>query len=208
MKRLNKYNNCNIVLLFVIGVLIGNRCTSEQKKGNEQGDNDPRISFWRDQMIPFADDELFWVDAFEISQMNEQLFFSSYGQEIKTNVTQKEAQDICSQQGRRLCTKNEWVAACIGLSRKRFGYSNTFQKTICNTNGRGVSAAGGFGNCKNDAGVYDMVGNVMELVGDNHDGLTVAMGGAFSNSEETDCFSAHYFPKGFRSSLIGFRCCL
>ncbi len=114
-----------------------------------------------------------------------------------------QAARLCTEQGKRLCTPEEWIHACQGSQRQpysslddptlaeeeRFGYR------FCNTTGSEDAGAqpspathrapsGTYSNCHSDYGVYDMTGNVREWVaGTMDDGST---SGGLSESSVQD----------------------
>ena len=120
-------------------------------------------------------------------------------------VTWDDAHELCSKEGKRLCTEEEWTLACEGPERKPYPFGYTRDATACNfdkpyimpnnfafddPHTRSAEIArvsqsepsGSRARCVSDYGVYDLTGNVDEWV-----------------------FNGHGSPKGpeFRSGLKG-----
>lgn len=108
-----------------------------------------------------------------------------------------EASAHCVADGKRLCTHNEWLSACVGIKNISYGYGSFWKMGICNdTNNTKYTAvdwtkmgqsheiwkayaatlykgtpSGSKENCFTDEGddkIYDMIGNVREWVTDPH----------------------------------------
>ncbi len=110
------------------------------------------------------------------------------------NVTYEDALNACLDAGKRLCTKEEWQAACANTN----GAS-------CNANGIQVVATGSMSGCRSQAGAYDMAGNLAEWVEGGY-----LMGGGFNNqSSELSCskMDNHGVNNSYATQTTGFRCC-
>lgn len=149
----------------------------------------------------------FWMDRFEVSEIRRGDFFAARNHAPRTHVTASEAEEICAKQSKRLCKKQEWINACLGIHRLRYSYANTYKSGVCNAAGQEPSMTGWLDECKSDGELHDLVGNVMEWVSDSEEGFA-AMGGSYLSGEKADCFSAHYMITQTKSEQIGFRCCL
>ncbi len=111
------------------------------------------------------------------------------GQNPVIMVSWYDAHRLCKEQGKRLCTDQEWTLACEGPARKPYPYGWSRDKTACNIdnpakrndqtdgklyqggkvraaelarlwNGLPIAASP---RCVSDYGVYDMTGNVDEV---------------------------------------------
>ncbi len=158
----------------------------------------------------------YMIDVFEASRSNASLETQgtgvtdacSYKNTIPwTNVTFQDAMDACENAGKRLCTRDEWQAACVLGG--EFPYGDSYNVSTCNASGS-VAASGSHVACKTPTGVYDLSGNVSELVTVGKDEYSI-MGGSY-NSKENDLVcvgsSAKYSVLKFNPQpSVGFRCC-
>ena len=154
----------------------------------------------------------FMIDTYEASRINATSATAgtgvtracNYGNSLPwNNVTYEDALNACLDAGKRLCTKDEWMAACGAA----YPYGATYQSGVCNdSNGIETSQTGAKSGCKTSAGVYDMSGNVAEWV----EGGTLMGGGYNSSSTEVMCTSAKVMGANTTSvsQNMGFRCCM
>ena len=122
-----------------------------------------------------------------------------------------QADAACAAAGKRLCSSQEWGAACSGPAGTTYAYGNFYNPTTCN----GVDTypnwqfklmpTGSFSGCTNAFGVFDMNGNVWEHVRGGDDMLV--RGGAFNCSDSTTFHRCDYVPTNWTPSALGFRCC-
>lgn len=107
------------------------------------------------------------------------------------SITWDEAQDVCSNEGKRLCMAEEWTLACEGSERKPYPFGYVRDASACNfdrayimpdnfayvdSRTRAAEIArvnqsepsGSRPRCVSDYGVYDMTGNVDEWVINEH----------------------------------------
>lgn len=81
-----------------------------------------------------------------------------------------EAARLCDDQGKRLCSAEEWQFACQGPEGLVFSsvddpeeLPRDFGRRFCNTGGEeSLAASGSFPNCSSSLGVYDLIGNARE----------------------------------------------
>ncbi|HSB46708.1 MAG TPA: SUMF1/EgtB/PvdO family nonheme iron enzyme [Candidatus Bilamarchaeum sp.] len=129
------------------------------------------------------------------------------------HISQIDAEASCSRAGKRLCTRDEWQSACMGMGRTTYPYGENLVRGHCNSQGihppsllfgasyqnhlnderlnlleGGLARSGSHPRCVSDYGVFDMVGNLHEWVSDT---LVVRgqlrgvfMGGFYSNDHE------------------------
>ncbi len=143
-----------------------------------------------DRMVALALDDgtPFHIDKYEYPNRE--------GQYPQRGVTFAEAERLCAEAGKRLCTAAEWRRACAGPGgANRYGYADHLVPNICRveidlpaghtslTNAGedpvdrpqegGVTASGSYWDCRTPEGVHDLVGNLEEWVLDDP-----AVGGA------------------------------
>jgi len=139
----------------------------------------------------------------------------------------------CVSVGKRLCKDDEWTASCQGPDESTYSWGNTFDKEICNnvdafcddhcadngisseecSNGTNcgytyscftVVPTRSFENCINNAGAFDINGNVWEITDAGSEYRT--RGGAFNCAGAADRLSCSY-NAGWSALYAGFRCC-
>ncbi|MBN1593181.1 MAG: VCBS repeat-containing protein [Candidatus Coatesbacteria bacterium] len=128
----------------------------------------------------------------------------------------QEAHLACALAGKRLCTQDEWTAACTGSfgpNGLNYPYGNSWQYKACSdfyTYMDSVTTTGKFGGCVSRAGAQDMVGNIRELVTDGAGTPISFMGGttysdpAYPNCRTTQNIESEPWS---RALAYGFRCC-
>src|SRR5690606_32397402 len=83
----------------------------------------------------------------------------------QTGVAFVEAQRLCAQRGRRLCTTEEWRRACGGVEARKWPWGDDAVAGRCRVtpgSSKRVGLSGGDAKCVTPEGVFDMVGNVAE----------------------------------------------
>lgn len=121
-------------------------------------------------------DHSFCIDQFE--------FPNKVGENPISGISAYEAENLCAGVGKRICTYDEWYAACIGKSRQLFSYGQ-YHTLACNDHKTGyiqpdwsqmgtpswkiyvkslykADPIGSHPQCQSDEGVYDMLGNIRE----------------------------------------------
>lgn len=157
----------------------------------------------------------FYIDKYEFpNQANEYPI---------VNVTFSQAESMCNQVGKRLCTEQEWQQAAAGPESFSYGYSNTFESGRCNTpilqnsywkSGKSLAKSGSFSRCFNSYKLFDMIGNAWEWTNgwySEYQKWRVVRGGSYFNSANMARAESRYgqfLHEQFRLDLIGFRCCL
>ncbi|HET9955836.1 MAG TPA: SUMF1/EgtB/PvdO family nonheme iron enzyme [Polyangiaceae bacterium] len=176
-------------------------------------------------------------------------------------ISQVEAALACQNAGKRLCSAAEWYEACQGSKHTTYPYGSHFERRRCNVgkphllsrlHGANPGAwryaedfndprldqepgflalTGEYADCASDYGVYDMVGNLHEWVGDRatadlakviplkaeirnslrrRGGNGVFLGGFFSTTSEhgPGCrFATVAHEPTYHDYSTGFRCC-
>ncbi len=149
--------------------------------------------------------EGYLIDVFEYPNLK--------GAEPVTAVSLADAEQMCEDAGKRLCTADEWERACKGPHSTVYGYpfanAYAFDPGVC---GRGVEdphLAGARGECRSGWGVYDISGGVREWTSTAAtEGRAFVKGGLKSQPEKgTRCATANDESVQFVDRSIGFRCC-
>lgn len=142
-----------------------------------------------------------------------------------------DAWTLCALQGKRTCTRREWMAACTGPDGSKLPYGGKKpQAGKCNTGKqwRAVdqvkvarrdvkelarlnqsAVTGSFSECVSPAGAYDMVGNVDEWVRCDAGVEGWCLVGGYWADERSSCSHVitnhapdwHYYETGFRCCL-------
>jgi len=158
-----------------------------------------------------------------------------YSSDADAGVNQQIAAAACESAGKRLCSPQEWELVCATLDDTRYAYGDSYDPAICNgidtycdCDGDGepdgdevyphcrdacdtafhVMPTGSFPACTNDFGIFDINGNVWELVSSD-DGINHYRGGAYNCSDSERLHSCSYdgAESGNFPSAKGFRCC-
>jgi len=179
-------------------------------------------------------DGLFCMDVYEASRPD--ATDVSFGSDTSMAASQpgvlpwpigsnQDAETACVNAGKRLCTPDEWMTACIGPAGTDYPYGNSYVAQTCNgidtfcTCKDGsfyadcywdcgadfhLTPTGALPGCTNSYGTYDISGNLWEHVqgGDT----TTVRGGAFNCAHSDDWHRCDYIP-GWTPSALGFRCC-
>ncbi len=138
-------------------------------------------------------------------------------------MNQAVAAAACAAAGKRLCTAQEWNLVCGGLSDLNYSYGDVYDPTVCN----GIDTfcycspyphcyqdcgadyrampTGSFAGCTNSWGVWDINGNVWELVA-SMDGQDHYRGGAYNCGDSEKLHTCGY-DATWNPSAKGFRCC-
>jgi protein-disulfide isomerase/uncharacterized membrane protein/peroxiredoxin len=166
------------------------------------------------------------IDAFEAS-LDGKKAVSRAGVEPARNVSWYAAKAACEAAGKRLCTEEEWLAACTGdkpvdtdgnglfaddtVTGRRYGYGPDRRAGLCadsrNPDAVGELLTGNHPRCGTPDGIYDQVGNVKEWVGLSPDTAAVK-GGSYSSGESARCgYHRDDIAPETEDPATGFRCC-
>ncbi|MDP8254260.1 MAG: SUMF1/EgtB/PvdO family nonheme iron enzyme [Candidatus Alcyoniella australis] len=142
------------------------------------------------------------------------------GVEPRNYVNWHEAGELCAQQGKRLCTEDEWDRACSGVEGREYCYGDRLESSRCNWGGGdGQSGprrpSGSFPECVTPEGIFDLNGNLSEWTSTPFDQegyrrMYILRGGTswWSDWYGQDCTSRHrHFPEEGTYSDDGLRCC-
>jgi formylglycine-generating enzyme required for sulfatase activity len=149
------------------------------------------------------------VDAFLIDALE---FPNLKGKAPKHGVTHKDAEGLCKEAGKRLCTEYEWEKACKGPQNRIYSYGDTFDQDFCGQGLDEAYPAGTKPDCKSGWRTFDQSGNFREWTATAPAGQAsrrVVKGGLRSNAEKgTRCAYSHTESAAYRDTSISFRCCL
>ena len=130
-----------------------------------------------------------------------------------------DAHAFCKWAGKRLCGKTiggdassgEWFAACTNGGERALPYGNAYDASACNDTTSSLSAVGSFAACQGGVpALFDMNGNVTELIDSCNASTCLSMGGYFyvgMASAARGCGLAIGYSKNTKDPAIGFRCC-
>ncbi len=146
------------------------------------------------------------VDAYE--------FPNKQGEKPRNMVSQDAASLLCKDAGKRLCSVEEWQAACKGNSNLRYPYGNSYNQTKCPTDlktAKDPNRSGFAEHCRSYYGMYDMSGNLWEWTSTpaQREGLFLVAGGAWNTQNASSCTETKFsfYPQN-EYPFVGFRCCL
>jgi hypothetical protein len=161
-------------------------------------------------MVPSAE---VCIDRYEASEGRGGFPASVAGAEPWVRVTRQEAEDACRSVGRRLCTEEEWGAACQGTALTTYPYGNACRPGSCRGAGDGDPSAVPTGRLTDCEGGYpnlfDMAGNVAEWTSTCAGTTCRAMGGSFFDDDcDLTCTNGQDANPVLGDRGLGFRCCL
>jgi hypothetical protein len=145
-------------------------------------------------------------------------------------------QAACAAAGKRLCTREEWFAACTGPAQTPYVYGSVFDREACNcvdtfcddycaehaiepaqcttTENCGYTyncfhamPTGQFAGCTNAYGTLDINGNVWEIVPSDTDSRGYEVRGGAFNCASPSLRVTCSFNAGWTDLYAGFRCC-
>jgi sulfatase modifying factor 1 len=171
-----------------------------------------------DQIPRIADEELAGVEiplgGFYIDVLP---FPNEAGAIPTTNKSRDDAQRLCAEKGKRLCTELEWERACKGPSNARYEYGDTYRAADCATGQSieraGMRPAGQRMTCQSAFGVKEMHGGAWEWTDSSWGrGRTADLGVLRGGNSEAGeivgrCANALARPPSTQSPTMGFRCC-
>ena len=140
-----------------------------------------------------------------------------------TQMNRVVAATACQAAGKRLCTTQEWRVVCRGPDDLGYCYGDAYDPLTCNGIDTycecdpyphcyedcgaqfHVTPTGSFPGCTNAFGIYDINGNVWEVV-DAGDALDHYRGGAYNYKNSITLHGCDY-DATWNPSAKGFRCC-
>ncbi len=168
----------------------------------------------------------FWIDAFEASVDKHGKALSVPGVQ-PARASWYDAKAACELAGKRLCSEEEWVSACIGApavdddSNGRFvdgpvrgrlyPYGAYYEVGACRDDEDERSGdAGRTGDsprCRTAEGLYDLAGNLGEWVGLTETDAALLGGDSRSGAAATCRQRTATYGPGLDNAATGFRCC-
>lgn len=134
-----------------------------------------------------------------------------------TNATREEADVLCAQKGKRLCTELEWERACKGEANRMYEYGVEYRAATCGTGVASEEAArrptGDRPACKSTFGVAELHGGAWEWTSSRwgrgaKEDLGVLRGGnAVAGELVGRCANALARPPKQKGPTMGWRCC-
>ena len=193
-----EYNKTGSVFFYATDS-VGNRSAWEEAKYDMASDN---ICGKNAYPVPVSGKTV-CVDAYEYPNQPDAT--------PKDMVSQEEAARICKNEGKHLCTIEEWQAACRGKDGFKFSYGNGYKQSKCNTNTKAAKRSGRKAQCRSWYGMYDMNGNLWEWTASTskqHPDKFLVAGGAWNTNNESSCSVSKFsfYPQNQYPS-VGFRCC-
>jgi hypothetical protein len=121
------------------------------------------------------------------------------------------ASDSCYSVGKRLCSAEEWMIACMGPYSWKYPYGQVYEGHACSTNDTAVRVSGSKPECRSFFGVYDMSGGLAEWTDTRaveNQQFYYVKGGFWESGPQSSCFDKRYsyYPQN-RHNPVGFRCC-
>ena len=174
-------------------------------------------SAWEEAKYDMASDNVCGKNAFPVPVGGKTVCVDAYeypnqpDATPKDMVSQEEAARICKNEGKHLCSIEEWQAACRGKDGFKYSYGNGYKQSKCNTNTKSAKRSGRKTQCRSWWGMYDMNGNLWEWTSSTskqHPDKFLVAGGAWNTNNESSCSESKFsfYPQNQYPS-VGFRCC-
>ena len=133
----------------------------------------------------------------------------------QTGTTHTQAQSLCADRRKRLCTELEWERACKGPQNSIYEYGDRYRSDACLTGRAPRMLPSGYRPaCRSEFGARDMHGSVWEWTmsrwgrGTAAQLFTLRGGNAAAGELVGRCANAMARPPETSSSQVGFRCCM
>ncbi len=151
----------------------------------------------------------FYIDRFEHPNVQKAEDGSAARPTLK--ITWEQAEAACQEQGKRLCTEEEWEKACKGPDNYIYAYGDTFDETLCGDGNVNDYRIGSLKDCISGYGVYGMSGGAREwtATGKGSADRRVVKGGMKANHiRGSRCAFAMDESARYADATLSFRCCL
>jgi formylglycine-generating enzyme len=132
----------------------------------------------------------------------------------RTGVTREQAEVLCAEQNKRLCTELEWERACKGPENSTYEYGDRYRPDVCLTGRSPRMLPSGYRQgCRSEFGARDLHGGVWEWTasrwGRGADTALAALRGGNAEAGEVvgRCANASPRAPNGASPTVGLRCC-
>lgn len=131
------------------------------------------------------------------------------GENPQFEVGYEQAEKLCADAGKRLCTSDEWERACKGPKSFIYSYGDAYDPEFCGAGLDDPYKSGTKAQCRSEWGVFDLSGGFREWTSTQpKKGRAVVKGGQKSAPEKgTRCATTTDESTGFTDKSISFRCC-
>ncbi|MEC7240183.1 MAG: protein kinase [Myxococcota bacterium] len=167
--------------------------------------------------------DAFYIDRYEYN--------NTKGQVPVAGISQARAGELCEEQGKRLCSADEWEKACKGSKNYIYSYGDSFDAEVCGPGMDSQYKSGERTDCRSFYNhgdkvsiVYDMSGGFQEWTatpGGDAAGRYLIKGGvkgtwspeaSIEQQQRVErgyrCAYAVDRAQGFSNELLSFRCCM
>ena len=175
------------------------------------------VSAWQTGEYDMASDNKCKKNAYPVPVNGKEVCVDAYeypnipGETPRDMVSHEQAKTLCENAGKRLCTIEEWQAACKGRDNLKYSYGNTYKPFSCNANTNAASRTGRKTLCRSWWGMYDMNGNLWEWTATpskEKSGAFLVAGGSWNVNNQSRCTESSYsFYSQNTYNSVGFRCC-
>ena len=131
-----------------------------------------------------------------------------------SGMTRAEAAAACAASGFELCGGETWFRLCAGddpADERDFPYGSAYVNARCNdhiSGGGALEVTGARPMCRTRDGLYDMSGNLWELMAEGERrGASWKVGAVTFRLDAAKCHAHFDVPEGFYAVDLGFRCC-
>ena len=176
-------------------------------------------SAWEAAVYDMASDNNCATNSFPVPVKGKTVCVDAYeypniaGEKPRNMVSQEAAVRLCEEAGKKLCSAEEWQAACKGNANSRYPYGNVYNQTKCATDlktAKEPNRSGFKEHCRSWYGMYDMSGNLWEWTSTPapREGLFLVAGGAWNTQNASSCTETKFsfYPQN-EYPFVGFRCC-
>lgn len=129
----------------------------------------------------------------------------------KYGVTFLEAEQLCAEQGKRLCTDVEWEKACKGPGNFVYAFGDAWSPEPCGNGLDDITRSGVREGCVSGWRAFDMSGNFREWTSTpyrGNDKRRIVKGGLKGDPQKgARCAASNDEAVGFKDPSLSFRCC-